>query len=430
MSNKTVQRTFNNRRVSDRSQEPQLPHWIFDSLLSLLLLILSTPVMLLNVVIAALLDKPVYQSVIKKDCLNRPVIQLRFTSGLFRNSLTLWSVLTRKQSFCGMPGHLKLTHNQQVQLRQYADQPTGLFNAVSLQRSSGLVVNNPVVLLEQQFAGTFTGYISLLVRCVLGQVFYKQQSNGLHTPSRFLLFGLKINNVSMQEAVDWVVSPSTTKNNRCKVGCFINVNTVNLAFKHKQLTQHINRADRCFADGSGLRIAAKKIGVNIKENVNGTDLLPHLCEAAIKNDTSIYLLGAAPGIAQATAKNLRKQYPNLRIAGTQHGYFSKAQTPQIIQDINLSKADIVLLAMGSPLQEQWLNKHSPVLNCRSALAVGGLFDFYSGKISRAPLWMRELGQEWVWRLLQEPKAKFTRYVIGNPLFLIRTFVFNLAGREY
>jgi exopolysaccharide biosynthesis WecB/TagA/CpsF family protein len=88
------------------------------------------------------------------------------------------------------------------------------------------------------------------------------------------------------------------------------------------------------------------------------------------------------------------------------------------------------VAMGSPVQEEWLKKHAPQLQCNTALAVGGLFDFYSGNIPRAPLWMRELGMEWVWRLLQEPKTKFKRYIIGNPRFLIQTFILNHTKRGF
>jgi N-acetylglucosaminyldiphosphoundecaprenol N-acetyl-beta-D-mannosaminyltransferase len=87
----------------------------------------------------------------------------------------------------------------------------------------------------------------------------------------------------------------------------------------------------------------------------------------------------------------------------------------------------LLVALGSPLQEQWLLKNKERLQCKRALAVGGVFDFYSGNISRSPLWLRELGLEWVWRLIQEPKNKFIRYVVGNPLFLYRTFFLNLVN---
>ena len=236
----------------------------------------------------------------------------------------------------------------------------------------------------------------------------------------------------MTDAVDWVMSErnSTQALKGCKTSCFANVNSVNLMVNHPKLGENLNGADRCFADGSGLRLAAKTLGINIKDNVNGTDMLPHLCEAAQARGISIYLLGAKPGVAVVTAKNLLKQYPTLRIAGAEHGYFERTQDNNVVERVNDSNAEILLLAMGSPMQEKWLQDNAPQLTCRTALAVGGLFDFYSGQIPRAPMWMRELGFEWVWRLMQEPKSKFNRYVIGNPLFLIRTFIFNRASRGF
>lgn len=426
MPNKSVQ-LLSHTRVTNDVQKNALLVSIFDRSVSAILLTVIAPVCILNILLAKLQNKPVLKTVQLKDCLNRSVQHYAFTSGVFKSAPILCGVLTKKLSLCGMPLTLSLSQNQQYQLSRYDFILPGLFNAARLHQSSGLVAQDPVQLLKNQFSSSLGGYVSLLMRGIISQFFYTSQGKKLQTPSEFSLFGLEVNNVSMQQAVSWVVAERGS-NLTCKTGCFANVNSVNLSAKHKQLVKNINSADRCFADGSGLRLAAKKIGINIKENVNGTDMLPHLCKAAIKKGASIYLLGSEEGVALKTANNLRNQFPGLRIAGTHNGYFSHQQTSQIIDNINHSNADILLLAMGSPVQEQWLNQHASQLKCRTALAVGGLFDFYSGKIPRAPMWMRELGLEWVWRLLQEPKTKFNRYVIGNPLFLFRTFVLGQAKR--
>lgn len=286
--------------------------------------------------------------------------------------------------------------------------------------------------MQHKISSNQQALMSTLDKAELSQLFFRQSAKSLVQPDQLKLFGLTIHNDSMQSAVDWVLRPSVkiNKGNECQVGYFINVNSVNLSANNPVLRNQINRADRCFADGCGMRLAAKHIGLRIKENVNGTDMLPHLCEAAQKTSKSIYLLGAKPGVAAKAAHKLMKQYPNLNIAGTQDGYFSQENTMNVIDDINQSGAHILLVAMGSPVQEDWLEKHAPKLKCTTALAVGGLFDFYSGNIPRAPIWMRELSMEWVWRLLQEPKTKFNRYVIGSPLFLIQTFIFNRAKRGF
>jgi exopolysaccharide biosynthesis WecB/TagA/CpsF family protein len=148
-------------------------------------------------------------------------------------------------------------------------------------------------------------------------------------------------------------------------------------------------------------------------------MLPLLCEQLAANGKSIYMLGGEEGIAQSAMANMKTRYPNLRVAGTQNGFFDKNNCADVIADINLSQADIVLVGMGQPLQEQWVAEHRDQLDTPVVMAVGGLFDFYAEKVSRAPLWLRELGMEWTWRLIQEPNRMWKRYIIGNPLFLLR-----------
>lgn len=235
----------------------------------------------------------------------------------------------------------------------------------------------------------------------------------------------------MQESVNWAAASSASVNvasTRTSVGFFINVNSINLCFKYTDFHQTLQQADILLADGSGMRLAAKSAGYLLKDNNNGTDMLPHLCRRCIEQSKSLYFFGSKPGVAAKAASNLKKQFPGLIIAGTEHGFIPLNQHSEQIKRINESGCDILLVAMGSPFQEKWVLEHRDLLQCKTALAVGGMFDFYSGAIARSPLWLRELGLEWVWRLLQEPVTKFKRYVIGNPLFLFRIYVLNLASK--
>jgi beta-1,4-glucosyltransferase len=231
------------------------------------------------------------------------------------------------------------------------------------------------------------------------------------------LFGLRVKNTSMKEAVDWITN-SKAKNSETQVGFFINVNSINLSISEPKFFNQLSKANALFADGSGMRLAAKKAGFLLNGNNNGTDMLPHLCKSSVENKQSLYLFGAKPGIAEKAANTLRAKYAELNIVGTEHGYNKHKTAEQIIEAINNSGCDVLLVAMGSPVQEKWLLEHKGKLHCKTALAVGGLFDFYSGNIPRSPMWLREIGMEWVWRLMQEPRNKFNRYVIGNPLFYI------------
>ncbi|MBL4631694.1 MAG: WecB/TagA/CpsF family glycosyltransferase [Paraglaciecola sp.] len=417
-------------RVVDHAQKKHYLGSEFNGVISLFLLLISLPICLVNICLAFAKGKPIFEYSIKYDCLARNVQILTFSSGLLKGLPMLWEVLNKRISLCGMPVGVKLSKQQRAVIQPYAYICAGLCDAVTLHQASGLTCVDKTVLLEQQFAASRLAYVALLVKYGLSKLLYATHKSRLTTPTTFTLFGLRINNDSMAGAIEWILSERSKQDPRkgCKTGCFINVNSVNLMASHSQLGAYINQTDRSFADGSGLRLAAKTLGINIKDNINGTDMLPYLCAAAEAQGISIYLLGSKPGVAVATAKNLGKLHPILRIAGAEHGYFEPTENSKVVERINHSNAGILLVAMGSPLQEKWLQDNALLLKCRTALAVGGLFDFYSGKISRAPMWMRELGLEWVWRLMQQPKAKFFRYVVGNPLFLIRTYIFNHASR--
>jgi N-acetylglucosaminyldiphosphoundecaprenol N-acetyl-beta-D-mannosaminyltransferase len=119
-------------------------------------------------------------------------------------------------------------------------------------------------------------------------------------------------------------------------------------------------------------------------------------------------------------RNLEDKYPGLNIVGEQNGYFNReTEQAAVIERINELDPDILLVAFGVPIQEQWIENNFGKLNCRVVMGVGGLFDFYSGNIKRAPRWLREIGFEWSFRLLMEPRRMFKRYIIGNPVFICR-----------
>lgn len=294
----------------------------------------------------------------------------------------------------------------------------GLVSERKLHALSGLSVDASNIRVEQDNKGL--NKAMLLLRYGFAKLFYASKPS-CHR-KKISLFGIEINNLTMVEAVEALLSPPSLQANtscRARTACFVNVNSFNLASKNIALHHAINRADIVLADGSGVRLAAQRKGTALAENVNGTDLLPYLCREAVQNRLSVFLLGGAVGVADAASAKLSELFPGLKIVGSQHGYFSPSQSPKVIEEINNSNADIVLVALGSPVQELWLEANKHRLNARVAIAVGGLLDFFSGRIPRAPMWLRELGLEWVWRLMQEPKAKFKRYVLGNPAFLYR-----------
>src|SRR5437660_4230507 len=181
--------------------------------------------------------------------------------------------------------------------------------------------------------------------------------------------------------------------------CFTNVHTICEARRDRSLMHCVNLADLVLPDGSGLKIAGRIFGTPIRENLNGTDFTPKVLDAARQNGLSVYLLGAQLGRVVSCRANLLRQYPNLRIVGLHHGYFTPEDEQDVIRDINAKQPDILLVALGTPVQEKWISRNARRLNAAVCLAAAGLFDFLSGTIVRAPAWMRRAGVEWIFRFL-------------------------------
>jgi N-acetylglucosaminyldiphosphoundecaprenol N-acetyl-beta-D-mannosaminyltransferase len=124
-------------------------------------------------------------------------------------------------------------------------------------------------------------------------------------------------------------------------------------------------------------------------------------------------------VASAAAEWAQRQFPELRIAGTHGGYFDDGGEAAVLAAIRDSGADVLLVAMGVPVQDLWLRRNLKKSGATVGIGVGGLFDFYGGRIPRAPQWLREIGGEWIYRLLQEPRRMWRRYLVGNFAFLWR-----------
>ena len=238
------------------------------------------------------------------------------------------------------------------------------------------------------------------------------------------VFGVPLACVTMSEALSTLISASTSSlppltsnlSPAPSLFCFANAHALNIAYKDEAFAEILRNADAVWPDGTGVRMAGRHLGFPVPENVNGTDMFPLLCQRAAKEGVSLFLYGARPGVAEAAAAKAQADCPGLRIAGVCDGYVSDAEA---IEKINAVRPDIVLVAKGMPIQEKWMATHRKDLSCRAIVAVGGLFDFVSARIPRAPKIMRRLGIEWLFRLACEPRRMFCRYVLGNPLFIAR-----------
>ena len=231
------------------------------------------------------------------------------------------------------------------------------------------------------------------------------------------LFGLAIDNTRLALAAKDMIQAA--KDGRRSRIAFVNAHAVNTALSSPAYKQTLASADRIYADGSGMAIAARLCGTPLIDNVNGTDLFPLLCQEAVAAKCGIFLLGGLPGIAARAAETIADFGMGQAIAGTHHGYFAhgSAEEDRVIGAINASGARIVLVGMGVPVQDQWAARNAARLDAPVIAGVGGLFDFFSGTVSRSPKFMRTIGCEWVWRLALEPQRMAKRYLAGNVTFL-------------
>ncbi len=287
-----------------------------------------------------------------------------------------------------------------------------LVNLQKLRERSGTQYENEVASSESILAKLGVLFRYLLIKLLVGKSSYQ-------SPEQFSMLGVPIDNMVLDDAVSMIVN-GLDANQKSRYA-FVNADCLNISVKNIPYRETLSRMTAVFADGIGLQMGARILGVNLKGNVNGTDLLPRLCTRCLENDYSIYLLGGKPGVSEDAAKELRKCFPNLRIVGTQHGYFGSQELPDIIRSINESKADILLVGLGAPIQEGFIENNFNNFSSLVQIGVGGLFDFHTSRISRAPRWVQDIGMEWVWRLKQEPMRLWKRYLIGNPLFLYRIY---------
>jgi N-acetylglucosaminyldiphosphoundecaprenol N-acetyl-beta-D-mannosaminyltransferase len=202
---------------------------------------------------------------------------------------------------------------------------------------------------------------------------------------------------------------------------YANAHVLNQSSENDALRGALEAADLVYCDGYGVRLAAKALDVPVPHRMTGADwiwALAALCERAGR---SIYLLGSEPGIASRAAERLAQAYPALRITGSHHGYFEpgSAHDERVIEHVNACRPDILLVGMGTPKQELWVQEHAERLDVEVLWTVGALFDVVSGKVPRAPGWLADNGLEWIFRLAIEPGRMWRRYLLGNPVFVHR-----------
>ncbi len=339
-----------------------------------------------------------------------------FNHRLIRLSPRLLAVLAGHASLVG-PMALEPAQAESLspaQRARFAVKP-GLVHRHFLRASVNIAFADEAQLaLEDAAPCSLTARGAMLVRGLLALILHGEHRRD--TDGCLRMFGLTLANETRAQAVERVMQLAMGA--QPSLVAFVNPACINIAMVDPDYRAVLEGAAVVFPDGIGIKLAARYLDQSVVDNLNGTDLFPALCDRLVGSGMGLYLLGAQPGVVEVMVERMRERWPSLDLRGWHHGHLrDQAEEDEVIAGIAASGAAVLLVAMGVPAQERFIARNLPRLGVKVALGVGGLFDFVSGRIPRAPLWLRELGLEWAYRLLREPRRLWRRYVLGNFVFL-------------
>lgn len=233
--------------------------------------------------------------------------------------------------------------------------------------------------------------------------------------TRMKFMNTEVDSLNMPEVLDRIDKLIQIKKNSYVVTP--NVDHIVQLEKDSELQKVYKNADLILADGKPLIWISNYYKTPIKEKVSGSDLFPLLCEMAGEKGYKMFFLGAAEGVAARAATNLKKRYSNLEVAGVYSPPFgfeeNEEEVEKILQMIIKSNVDILIVGLGAPKQEKFIFKYHDRLNVPISLGLGASLDFEAGNIKRAPKWMQKSGLEWLFRITQDPRRMFKRYIIDD-----------------
>jgi N-acetylglucosaminyldiphosphoundecaprenol N-acetyl-beta-D-mannosaminyltransferase len=235
---------------------------------------------------------------------------------------------------------------------------------------------------------------------------------------RIDLGGVLVDAVSLSQAVERIEGFLDT-HRRTGTGhqvVTVNLDFLSLARREARFRETLNQADLAVPDGMPLVWLSHLMGEPLAERVTGVALVDESCRVAARTGRSVFLLGAAPGVAAAAGRELQRRFPGLRIAGTyapRLGPLSPRENDDMLGLVRQSAPDFLFVALGAPRQDLWIREHLPRLGVAVAMGVGCVFDVLAGVVERAPAWMQQAGLEWVYRLQREPGRLWRRYLVND-----------------
>lgn len=237
-------------------------------------------------------------------------------------------------------------------------------------------------------------------------------------PPPFQLGGVPIHPIRLDAMLAWFDALIAARQRA--VVMYANAFAINLAHQEPAFRDALNEADLVFCDGHGVRIGAALLGHPMPERFTPPDWVDRLAEQCAARGRRLFLLGARPGVAAESARRLQHRHPTLVVAW-HHGYFEPdgADNQRLLATIEQARPDVMLVGMGMPRQELWMLANHLQHEVPVTIAVGALFDYLGGQMTRGPRWLTDHGLEWLCRLYFEPRRLWRRYLLGNPQFLLR-----------
>jgi len=254
----------------------------------------------------------------------------------------------------------------------------------------------------------------------------KFESLHLISPSKVKLEGLMITNFPDKESFfeKFASLALMNKHNTRKtvaISLTYNVFSANLAHSNPAYKTILNKADILRCDGVGALLASRLVNDPIHTRLTNADYFPEMLEYLASKNLTVFLIGGKPGVAEKALTKLDAMVSKHSVIGVHHGYIHKdaALNEEAIKKINALKPDVVVVGMGMPIQEFWIDRHKHLIDTNIFFAVGAMIDYYGDAQFRCPKVFQILGLEWLTRLIRYPKRMFSRYVIGNPYYLFR-----------
>lgn len=231
---------------------------------------------------------------------------------------------------------------------------------------------------------------------------------------RIRLLGLPVDDLTMEETLDTIDGFIAARGVHHHV--VLNVAKVVRAEREPELRSIIEGCDIISADGQPIIWASRWLGSPLRDRVTGIDLMMRLIERASQRGHRLYLLGAREAVVRAAAERIAREHPGTVIAGWHDGYWAPDREAELVRDIAASRPDILFVAISSPRKELFLAKWKDEIAAPFVMGVGGSFDVYAGVTRRAPMWMQRAGLEWLFRVVQEPRRMWRRYLSDAPRF--------------